>query len=100
MPTSLVRRRSCAHPRIASNFVSYWLGRKQGRLKLISDVWLKNAPAEARKSLGQHFNQLKQQIEQALEADPASLAPLFRATPTPSTSRYPASGPRSARNIR
>ena len=56
-------------------FRLYWLGRKQGRLKLISDVWLKNAPAEARKSLGLHFNQLKQQIEQVLESDPASLAP-------------------------
>ena len=43
-----------------------WLGRKQGRLKLISDAWLKSAPAEARKPLGIRFNQLKQQIEQAL----------------------------------
>ena len=44
-----------------------WLGRKQGRLKLISDAWLKQAPLEARKPLGIRFNQLKQQIEQALE---------------------------------
>ncbi len=49
-----------------------WLGRKQGRLKSIGDVWLKTAPTEARKALGQHFNQLKQQIEQALEATPAT----------------------------
>ena len=51
-----------------------WLGRKQGRLKSISDAWLKNAPAEARKPLGIRFNQLKQQIEAALavaEASPA-----------------------------
>jgi phenylalanyl-tRNA synthetase alpha chain len=45
-----------------------WLGRKQGRLKLISDAWLKSAPAEARKPLGIRFNQLKQQIEARLEA--------------------------------
>ena len=45
-----------------------WLGRKQGRLKLISDAWLKSAPLEARKPLGLRFNQLKQQIEQALES--------------------------------
>jgi phenylalanyl-tRNA synthetase alpha chain len=45
-----------------------WLGRKQGRLKLISDAWLKQAPPEARKPLGMRFNQLKQQIEAALEA--------------------------------
>jgi len=50
------------------NFRLEWLGRKQGRLKLISDAWLKSAPPEARKPLGMRFNQLKQQIEQALEA--------------------------------
>ena len=43
-----------------------WLGRKQGRLKLIGDAWLKSAPTEARKPLGIRFNQLKQQIEEAL----------------------------------
>jgi phenylalanyl-tRNA synthetase alpha chain len=43
-----------------------WLGRKQGRLKLVGDAWLKSAPAEARKPLGMRFNQLKQQIEAAL----------------------------------
>ncbi len=48
-----------------------WLGRKQGRLKSISDAWLKTSPPGARKALGVHFNQLKQQIEQALEAEPA-----------------------------
>jgi phenylalanyl-tRNA synthetase alpha chain len=45
-----------------------WLGRKQGRLKLVSDAWLKTAPAEARRALGMRFNQLKQQIEAVLEA--------------------------------
>jgi phenylalanyl-tRNA synthetase alpha chain len=45
-----------------------WLGRKQGRLKLVSEAWLKSAPPEARKPLGMRFNQLKQQIEVALEA--------------------------------
>ena len=44
-----------------------WLGRKQGRLKLISEAWLKQAPTEARKPLGIRFNQLKQQIEQTVE---------------------------------
>ncbi len=53
-----------------------WLGRKQGRLKLLSESWLKSAPAEARKPLGIRFNQLKQQIEQTLEAPlPASTRP-------------------------
>ena len=59
-------------PEDRERFRLHWLGRKQGRLKSISDAWLKTAPAEARKALGQHFNQLKQLIEQALEAGPAS----------------------------
>ncbi|MBS1813266.1 MAG: phenylalanine--tRNA ligase subunit alpha [Acidobacteria bacterium] len=50
------------------NFRLAWLGRKQGRLKLISDAWLKTAPVEAKKALGQRFNQLKTAIEAALES--------------------------------
>jgi phenylalanyl-tRNA synthetase alpha chain len=49
-----------------------WLGRKQGRLKLISDAWLKSAPPEAKKALGMRFNTLKQQIEAALETPVAA----------------------------
>src|SRR6202051_3152304 len=49
-------------------FRLHWLGRKQGRLKLISEAWLKSAPPEARKPLGIRFNQLKQQIEAALQS--------------------------------
>jgi phenylalanyl-tRNA synthetase alpha chain len=55
-------------------FRLHWLGRKQGRLKLVSEAWLKSAPAEARKPLGMRFNQLKQQIEAALEAAETSAA--------------------------
>lgn len=44
-----------------------WLGRKQGRLKSISDAWLKSAPVEAKKLIGQRFNQLKAQIEERLQ---------------------------------
>lgn len=53
-------------------FRLHWLGRKQGRLKLVSEAWLKSAPVEARKPLGMRFNQLKQQIEQILEAPAAT----------------------------
>jgi phenylalanyl-tRNA synthetase alpha chain len=42
-----------------------WLGRKQGRLGQLSASWLKNAPSDAKKSLGIRFNQLKAQIEAA-----------------------------------
>jgi phenylalanyl-tRNA synthetase alpha chain len=49
-------------------FRLHWLGRKQGRLKLLSEAWLQSAPPEARKPLGIRFNQLKQHIETLLEA--------------------------------
>src|ERR1700761_1032114 len=44
-----------------------WLGRKQGRLKAISDAWLKAAPADAKRLIGQRFNALKETIEAAVE---------------------------------
>jgi phenylalanyl-tRNA synthetase alpha chain len=43
-----------------------WLGRKQGRLGQLSASWLKNAPADAKKSLGMRFNKLKAKIEDSL----------------------------------
>jgi phenylalanyl-tRNA synthetase alpha chain len=55
-------------------FRLHWLGRKQGRLKLVSEAWLKSAPPEAKKALGIRFNQLKQQIEAALEAPTSAKA--------------------------
>jgi len=57
----------------AEAFRLRWLGRKQGRLKLVSDAWLKSASPEARKPLGMRFNQLKQEIEAALEGRQAEL---------------------------
>jgi phenylalanyl-tRNA synthetase alpha chain len=48
-------------------FRLHWLGRKQGRLKSVSDAWLKSAPVEAKKLIGQRFNQLKAHIEARLE---------------------------------
>ena len=68
-----------------------WLGRKQGRLKLISEAWLKSAPAEARKPLGLRFNQLKQQIEAALDSSasaPTTAAPALDIT-LPGITRTP-----------
>jgi phenylalanyl-tRNA synthetase alpha chain len=51
----------------AEEFRLQWLGRKQGRLKLISDAWLKAAPADAKRPLGQRFNQLKLAVEDQLQ---------------------------------
>jgi len=47
----------------AEQFRLDWLGRKQGHLKAIADAWLKAAPVEAKKLIGQRFNALKEQIE-------------------------------------
>ena len=60
-------------------FRLYWLGRKQGRLKSIGEAWLKTAPAEAKKAIGQRFNQLKEQIEQTLEENAAMGSGVARA---------------------
>ena len=46
-----------------------WLGRKQGRLKSVSDAWLKAAPPEAKRFIGQRFNALKDQVEAILLAE-------------------------------
>jgi phenylalanyl-tRNA synthetase alpha chain len=51
----------------AEAFRLAWLGRKQGRLKAISDAWLKAAPADAKRLIGQRFNALKETIEAAVE---------------------------------
>jgi phenylalanyl-tRNA synthetase alpha chain len=56
-------------PEAVEQFRLEWLGRKQGRLKSISDAWLKTAPAEAKRAIGQRFNQLKERIEELLAAE-------------------------------
>ena len=62
----LAESKAVNSPESQEAFRLRWLGRKQGRLKLLSESWLKSAPPEARKPLGIRFNQLKQQIEEAL----------------------------------
>ena len=52
----------------AEQFRIEWLGRKQGHLKAISDAWLKAAPPEAKKLIGQRFNALKESVESLLVA--------------------------------
>jgi len=54
-------------PEAVENFRLEWLGRKQGRLKLLSDQWLKSAPVEQKRELGQRFNALKTLVESLLE---------------------------------
>jgi phenylalanyl-tRNA synthetase alpha chain len=54
-------------PEAVEAFRLEWLGRKQGRLNDVSGRWLKSAPAEAKKSIGQRFNELKKQVEELLD---------------------------------
>jgi phenylalanyl-tRNA synthetase alpha chain len=67
-----------AGPEQVESFRLEWLGRKQGRLNDVSGLWLKAAPPEAKKLLGQRFNALKAVVEglleQALGAGPSDAA--------------------------
>ncbi len=54
-------------PEAVEAFRLEWLGRKQGRLNEVSGRWLKSAPPEAKKSIGQRFNELKKRVEELLE---------------------------------
>jgi phenylalanyl-tRNA synthetase alpha chain len=60
-----------------------WLGRKQGHLKAISDAWLKTAPADAKKLIGQRFNALKERIEAELAGRESFLKGLNEALDAP-----------------
>ena len=65
---------SLGSPEAQENFRLEWLGRKQGRLKQLSDQWLKSAPVEQKRLIGQRFNELKALVESFLQeaagADP------------------------------
>jgi phenylalanyl-tRNA synthetase alpha chain len=54
-------------PEAVEAFRLQWLGRKQGLLIEISGRWLKAAPPEAKKLLGQRFNELKKLVDDLLE---------------------------------
>ena len=49
-------------------FLVSWTGRKSGILAHIGDNWLKPAPPELKRTVGQSLNELKAHIEQSLKA--------------------------------
>jgi len=49
-------------------FRDRWLARKDGILTQINDVWLKTAPKDAKREVGQRVNKLKAEVEQRVEA--------------------------------
>src|SRR5882672_9813434 len=59
-------------------FRDRWLARKDGVLTQINDLWLKAAPKDAKREVGQRVNKLKAEVEQKVEA--------ALTQPTPATS--------------
>jgi len=49
-------------------FRDHWLGRRDGILTQINDLWLKAAPKDAKREVGQRVNKLKGEVEQKIEA--------------------------------
>ena len=49
-------------------FRDRWLGRKDGILTQVNDLWLKAAPKDAKRDVGQRVNKLKADVEQKIEA--------------------------------
>ncbi|HUN86595.1 MAG TPA: phenylalanine--tRNA ligase subunit alpha [Terracidiphilus sp.] len=54
-------------PEAVEAFRLRWTGRKQGRLNDVSTRWLKGAPPEAKKSVGERFKKLKELVENLLD---------------------------------
>lgn len=50
------------------NFRDRWMARKNGVLTQVNDLWLKAAPKEAKRDVGQRVNELKQRVEQAIDS--------------------------------
>ncbi|MGD0213153.1 MAG: phenylalanine--tRNA ligase subunit alpha [Terriglobales bacterium] len=49
-------------------FRDRWMARKNGVLTQLNDLWLKGSPKDAKREVGQHVNELKTKVEQAVEA--------------------------------
>ena len=49
-------------------FRDRWLGRKDGILTQVNDLWLKTTPKDAKRDVGQRVNKLKTDVEQKVEA--------------------------------
>ena len=49
-------------------FRDRWMGRKEGVLTQLNELWLKAAPKESKRDVGQSVNQLKAAVEQTVDA--------------------------------
>jgi len=69
-----------------------WLGRKQGLLNEVSSRYLKAAPPEAKKAVGERFKNLKELVEGLLEKSSGAGLRTQRSKQNPSTLRCPELG--------
>jgi phenylalanyl-tRNA synthetase alpha chain len=51
-------------------FRDRWMARKNGVLTQVNDLWLKAAPKDAKRDVGQQVNELKKRVEQAIDTAP------------------------------
>jgi phenylalanyl-tRNA synthetase alpha chain len=49
------------------SFRDHWMARKDGALTQVNDLWLKAAPKENKRDVGQRVNQLKTKVEETVE---------------------------------
>src|SRR5258707_12948835 len=54
-------------------FKNHWLGRKSGVVTKITDNWLKQAPTDLKKLVGQEFNKFKTALEALIEERRAAI---------------------------
>src|SRR6266851_9875853 len=47
-------------------FRDRWMARKNGVLTEINDLWLKAAPKDAKRAVGQRVNEIKKQVEDSV----------------------------------
>ncbi|HEY1800957.1 MAG TPA: phenylalanine--tRNA ligase subunit alpha [Terriglobales bacterium] len=52
----------------SKTFRDRWMARKDGILTQVNDLWLKAAPKESKREVGQRVNQLKVEVEQKIES--------------------------------
>src|SRR5258707_7167873 len=54
-------------------FKNHWLGRKSGVVTKITDNWLKQAPGDLKRAVGQEFNKFKTELETLMEERRAAI---------------------------
>ncbi|MFZ0816049.1 MAG: phenylalanine--tRNA ligase subunit alpha [Candidatus Sulfotelmatobacter sp.] len=64
-------------------FRDRWMGRKNGILTQINDLWLKAAPKDAKRSIGRAVNEVKAAIEDILQKAELNRLELATGTPLP-----------------